>query len=135
MKHRLGVAKLQLILVIGVSLLAMVACSEGEDNEAATELTVVEGFMADAAAVARGEALFEGSCAGFCHTREATDSDALLLFDCDWKHGGTDQEIFDIVTVGVPDTRMVGFGSNFPEGDDDLWKIIAFLRSNQHACN
>lgn len=126
---------MQLILVFGATLLGMVACSEGEGNEAPTELTVVEGFMADTAAVARGDALFEGSCAGFCHTREPADTDALFLFDCDWKHGGTDQEIFDIVTVGVPDTRMVGFGSNFPEGDDDLWKIIAFLRINQHSCN
>ena len=126
---------MKLILVFSIVLLGMVACSEGEGNEAPTESTVVEGFMADAAAVARGDALFEGSCAGFCHTQEPTDTDALFLFDCDWKHGGTDQEIFDIVTIGVPNTRMVGFGSNFPEGDDDLWKIIAFLRSNQQPCS
>ena len=126
---------MQLILVFGVILPGMVACGDAEPNEVPIELTVVEGFMADTAAVVRGEALYEGSCAGFCHTREPADTDALFLFDCDWKHGGTDQEIFDIVTVGVPDTRMVGFGSNFPEGDDDLWKIIAFLRSNQHSCD
>jgi hypothetical protein len=29
---------------------------------------------------------------------------------------------------------MVGFGSNFPEGEDDLWKLIAYLRVNQQAC-
>lgn len=126
---------MKLILFFIATLLGVVACSEGERNEAAAEATIVEGFMLDGAAVARGDALFEGSCAGFCHTREPTESDALFLFDCDWKHGGTDQEIFDIVTVGVPSTRMVGFGSNFPEGDDDLWKIIAFLRSNQQSCS
>lgn len=126
---------MKLILFFAATLLGMVACSEGEGNDAPAEATVVEGFMLDPAAVARGDALFEGSCAGFCHTREPTESDALFLFDCDWKHGGTDQEIFDIVTVGVPATRMVGFGSNFPEGDNDLWKIIAFLRSSQQSCS
>ena len=107
-------------------MLALVACSE-----APREPTRVETFMADPSAVARGKALFIGTCAGYCHklTNEATD--ALFLFDSQWKHGGSDQEIFDTVTNGVPDTRMIGFGSSFPEGDDDLWKIIAFLRSNQ----
>ena len=30
----------------------------------------VQAFMVDAAAVARGQAIFEGSCASFCHTVE-----------------------------------------------------------------
>jgi mono/diheme cytochrome c family protein len=125
----------KLILVFCTTLLGMVACGEVGRTEAPTEETVVEGFMQDASALARGEALFEGSCAGFCHNLEQSASDAPSLFDCEWKHGGADQEIFDIVTVGVPNTRMVGFGSNFPEGDDDLWKIIAYLRINQQACS
>ena len=126
---------MKLVLIFGAILLGLAACSEGEGRDAQAEITVVEGFMLDATAVARGDALFEGSCSGFCHARELTETDAAFLFDCEWKHGGTDQEIFDIVTVGVPNTRMVGFGTNFPEGDDDLWKIIAFLRSNQQSCN
>ena len=39
-----------------------------------------------------------------------------------------------MITNGVLGTRMVGFGSNFPEGDNDLWKVIAYIRSNQQAC-
>jgi hypothetical protein len=60
--------------------------------------------------------------------------DASYLFDCQWNHAHNDQEMFDVITNGVPGTRMVGFGSNFPEGDDDLWKVIAYIRSNQQAC-
>jgi mono/diheme cytochrome c family protein len=120
------------VLIMAAATL-LVACGESGDVEPA-ELTVVQGFMADPAAVARGEALFVGTCAGYCHTLTPEDTDALFLFDCQWKHGGTDQNIFDTVTVGIPNTRMVGFGSNFPEGDDDLWKIIAFLRVNQQPC-
>ena len=30
---------------------------------------------------------------------------------------------------------MVGFGNNFPGGQDDLWKIIAYLRTEQQDCS
>ena len=119
------------ILLVALALLA--AC--GGESDSPAEPTVVQAFMADPDAVARGGALFAGTCAGYCHSRLPGNSDAVFLFDCEWIHGGSDQEIFDTVTVGVPNTRMVGFGSNFPEGDDDLWKIIAFLRINQQACS
>ncbi len=111
----------------------LIACSEEVAGPA--ELTTVQAFMTDPAAIERGQALFLGSCSTYCHTLLPADTDALFLFDCEWKHGGEDQEIFDLVTTGVPDTRMVGFGSNFPEGDDDLWKIIAYLRANQLPCS
>lgn len=109
-----------------LALLGLVACSE-----APVEPTRVETFMADPAAVARGRSIFIGSCSGYCHRLNNEPSDALFLFDSQWKHGGSDQEIFNTVTNGVPETAMIGFGSNFPEGDDDLWKIIAFLRVNE----
>ena len=114
-------------------LLILIACGEAADD-AARELTKVEGYMSDPAAVARGEAIFAGSCSVYCHTIEQEETDALDLFDCEWKHGNSDQEIFATVTTGVPATRMVGFGSNFPEGEEDLWKLIAYLRVNQQAC-
>ena len=28
---------------------------------------------------------------------------------------------------------MIAFGTNFPEGEDDLWKLIAFLKSNEQS--
>jgi hypothetical protein len=34
----------------------------------------------------------------------------------------------------VPNTRMVGFGSGFPQGDDDVWRVIAFLKSKREGC-
>ncbi len=114
----------------------LVACSEPpvEPNLLA-DTPAVQAFMADTAALARGQAIFEGSCASFCHTMEPEEElDASFLFDCQWNHGSLDQDLFNTITNGVLGTRMVGFGSNFPEGDDDKWKVIAYLRSNQQAC-
>lgn len=114
-------------VIAGLLLLNLAACSE-----APPELTLVETLMTDAEAVARGRALFIGTCSGYCHKTTNVASDAPFLFDDSWLHGGSDQEIFDTVTNGVPDTSMVGFGLSFPEGEADLWKIIAYLRvSNQ----
>ena len=93
-----------------------------------------DALLADADAVSRGRSLFVGTCAGYCHKLTPERVDAVYLFDCEWKHGGSDREIFNTVTNGVPNTRMVGFGSNFPEGESDLWKIIAFLKSNRDSC-
>ena len=120
-----------LLFIVTGSLLF--ACSDGGE-EISVEPTKVQGFMADAEALERGEALFVGTCSGYCHAQTREDTDALFLFDCEYKHGGTDEEIFNTVTVGVPNTRMVGFGDNFPQGEDDLWKIIAFIRTNQEPC-
>ncbi|MEX0964552.1 MAG: c-type cytochrome [Pseudohongiellaceae bacterium] len=123
------------ILVYCAVLLSMIACSDSQSDIDSATASPVQRFMADSAALARGQAIFEGSCASFCHTMEpVSELDASFLFDCQWNNGSSDQELFDVVTRGVPGTRMVGFGSNFPEGDDDLWKVIAYLRSKQQAC-
>ena len=112
------------------------ACSEQPVEPEFADTAEVQAFMADTAAVARGQAIFEGSCASFCHANEleaGLEPKASFLFDCQWDHGFSDQDIFNTITSGVANTWMVGFGSNFPEGDD-LWKVIAYLRSNQQAC-
>ena len=115
------------VLISLILLGSLLGCS-GEESVTA-EKTLVETFSADPQALGRGRALFQGSCAGQCHGIEGFEIDeAENLFDCNWQYGETDQEIFDVVTEGIPDTQMVGFGSNFPEGDNDLWNIIAFVR-------
>ncbi|MBT5719996.1 MAG: hypothetical protein HN872_12695 [Gammaproteobacteria bacterium] len=123
------------VLIYCAMLLATIACSDRGSAIDPAELSLVEKFMASPNDLARGQAIFEGSCASFCHTMEPEEGlDASYLFDCQWNHARSDQEMFDVITNGVLGTRMVGFGSNFPEGDNDLWKVIAYIRSNQQAC-
>ena len=118
----------KLAVFLSVSLI-LVACGDSRGTVSPADV-----LLADADAVSRGRSLFVGTCAGYCHKLTPERVDAVYLFDCEWKHGGTDREIFNTVVNGVPNTRMVGFGTNFPEGENDLWRIIAFLKSNRDSC-
>ncbi|HVS15372.1 MAG TPA: cytochrome c [Thermoanaerobaculia bacterium] len=81
----------------------------------------------DPAAQKRGSDLFRAVCTGYCHsTSVEVDTDSPYLFDCRWDHGGSDAEIFEVLTQGVPDTRMQGFGGKLP--DADLWRIVSWVR-------
>ena len=96
--------------------------------------TPADEFIADPAGLERGKALFVGTCGGYCHSATSGPRDAPYLFDCQWIHGGRDEEIFATISIGVPNTRMVSFGGKLPEGDDDIWRIIAYLKSERGAC-
>jgi hypothetical protein len=53
--------------------------------------------------------------------------------DCVWLHGGSDQEIFNTIFNGVEGTRMIGFGGKLPEGDQDIWKLVAHLKKKRQC--
>lgn len=82
--------------------------------------------------LARGKALFTGTCGAYCHQANPAagpgqGADAPFLFGCDWKHGGSDDQIFQTISQGVPGTRMVAFAGAIP--DDDIRRIVAYLKS------
>ncbi|MCB1693211.1 MAG: c-type cytochrome [Pseudomonadales bacterium] len=89
--------------------------------------------MKDPAHLKRGEMIYTGTCGGYCHNRSSGVADAPNLFDCTWLHGGSDEEIFHTITTGVPGTRMIGFGGKLPKGDEDIWSVIAYLKSKRHC--
>ena len=86
------------------------------------------------ASITAGGAAFMKYCA-FCHNTDAKgdgplapkDSNPPDLTDANWLHGSTDGEIFDVISSGVKDTKMVGFKGKMP--DKDFWNIVNFLRS------
>ncbi len=85
-------------------------------------------YLADPQAMTRASQLFRAVCTGYCHsTQAAADRVAPNLFDCQWAHGSSDEEIFHTISAGVPDTQMQGFGERLPH--EDLWKLVAYIRS------
>ena len=94
-----------------------------------------DAFRADQQALQRGKSLFVGTCAGYCHS-PTVERAAPNLFDCTWQNGtGGDQELFDIIASGVPDTAMIGFKDKLPQGDDDIWRLVAYISTNQADCD
>ncbi len=104
-----------------------VACS-GAESPAAR-------YAADPDALKRGKSLFVGTCGAYCHGMRPGNRDAPYLFDCEWKHGGRDEEIFRTIREGVPKTRMQGFADRLPEGDEDIWRIVAYLKSRAECAD
>lgn len=91
-------------------------------------------YLQDPAALARGKGLFIGTCGAYCHSMTPDARDAPYLFDCQWLHGGSDEAVFQTISHGVPGTRMIGFGGKLPEGDADIWKLVAYLKSRRASC-
>ena len=86
-------------------------------------------FERDPVAVKRGKGLFIGTCGAYCHSlHDGARGDVPDLFDCAWKNGATDEDIFLAISNGVPGSRMIGFKDALPDGDTDIWKLVAFLR-------
>jgi putative heme-binding domain-containing protein len=75
--------------------------------------------------VAEGQQSFKSQCAA-CHGLDASGgSVAPSLVSGTFKHGGSDEALFAVITKGVPGTAM----SAFPLGGKETWQVIAFLRS------
>lgn len=110
---------------IVLALCMMSACDRGSP---------ADGYIKNKVALKRGKSIFVGTCGAYCHSFSPGARDAPYLFDCVWLHGGADQEIFNSISTGVAGTRMMSFAGKLPEGESDIWKIIAFLKSNRKPC-
>lgn len=124
MRHALAAA---LATALAATMLTVAGCDSGQAP------SPVAGYRADPAAVKRGKLVFAGTCGAYCHKLQPGQGGIPYLFDCAWKHGGSDQEIFQVIRDGVPDTPMAAFGGALPDGDNDIWKVIAYLRATA-AC-
>jgi len=86
-------------------------------------------FTGNPQAIKEGKTNFEMICAGYCHATESSSRPGQCpsLFDCEWKTGAKDADLFRVMSDGVPKTQMIGFKGRLP--DEMLWKIIAYVRS------
>ena len=84
-------------------------------------------LAADASVIKQGAILYRQECI-YCHGPGARGgSRGPDLTVGNWAHGGSDAEIFQTVSTGVPGTAMP---ANHLE-DDEIWQILTYLRSLQ----
>src|SRR6202167_4189491 len=101
----------------------------------------------DAAAVEDGrKAYFRAGCNG-CHGGNGGGGMCPPLTNDTWVYGGDDDTLFRLVSLGSDELQGKGYtctghenvvGPMPPMGaivptDDDLWHILAFVRSNYHG--
>ena len=113
------------------AMIVALCCSAGACAPAGSP---ADRFAKDPEAVKRGKGIFTGTCGAYCHSNKSDNRDAPYLFDCEWLHGGSDEQIHATIANGVPGTRMVGFGGKMPQGDDDIWRLVAYLKTHREAC-
>jgi len=97
--------------------------------------------------VAQGQKLFMHSGCNGCHGGNGGGGMCPPLTNDVWVYGGDDDTLFRLVTLGSDELQKAGYtrkghenvvGPMPPHGtivktDDDLWKIITFIRSNYHG--
>jgi mono/diheme cytochrome c family protein len=89
---------------------------------------------ANAESIDAGKRLYQRHCAS-CHGANAeggAGNDLIPaapdLTDKEWKHGGSDGEIFSAIKNGIPpDLNMVPFGDQLK--DPEIWSVVNYLRS------
>ena len=101
----------------------------------------------DAAVVAAGEQLYlKYACSG-CHGGNGGGGMCPPLTNDVWVYGGDDDTLFRLVAYGTEALQAKGYSRKGTENvvgpmppmgqivqtDDELWRILAFVRSNYHG--
>jgi mono/diheme cytochrome c family protein len=90
---------------------------------------------ANAASLGAGKKLYDTQCAS-CHgpTGKGDGKGGALLkplpadlTDKEWKHGGTDADLYTTIRDGVKQTGMAAYGSRIPARD--IWNLVNYLRT------
>ena len=92
--------------------------------ETPTDMVVKNPFEGKPEAIKEGENIFDAKCQD-CHM-DGTGGAGPNLTDDMWIYGGSDAKVFETISGG----RKGGMPSWKSElSKDDIWKVIAFIRS------
>jgi cytochrome c oxidase cbb3-type subunit III len=88
----------------------------------------LRGFAMDGEWVARGESSYRANCLS-CHGASLEGGIGPSLVDGEWLHGSNPTDIFQIITVGVPEKGMQAWQSQL--GPRKIAEVVAFVLSKQ----
>jgi cytochrome c oxidase cbb3-type subunit III len=74
--------------------------------------------------IEEGRSLFQTRCS-YCHGTHGEGGRGADLTTGQFRHGGSDQELFSTIRNGIPGTEMPAVGAT----DDEAWKLVAFVKS------
>jgi alcohol dehydrogenase (cytochrome c) len=90
---------------------------------------VIKNARTRPADIAAGAALFSATCAK-CHSPDGSGGPgAPALVGRPYTHGSSDWAVYRTIHLGVPNTAMAAH----PYSPDQLWQLVAFVRSLGHA--
>ena len=85
-------------------------------------------YTGKAEAIQEGRTLFLQNGCSACHGAGGGGGMGPALLDDEWKFGSDDFTLFKLIKGEIPQQTMpAAFGSVLK--DDEIWKIIAFIRS------
>lgn len=142
-----------------VLLMATMACADGGSTEAtpSAPMPPLERIKAvpkgelknpykddNAAIVAEGQKLYMKSGCNGCHGGSGGGGMCPPLSNDTWVYGGDDDTLFRLISLGTDGLTKEGYARKGRENvvgpmmahgailktDDDLWKVITFIRSN-----
>jgi putative heme-binding domain-containing protein len=74
--------------------------------------------------VAAGGRIFRAHC-GVCHGPDGAGGRGANLTRGEFRHAGSDEDLYNVISVGIPGTEMPGI---FFHGTQ-LWQVVAYVRS------
>jgi len=99
----------------------------GQPPTPATTTQTRNPFAGDSKAITPGAVLFRQECM-FCHGVAARGGmRGPDLTTGLWNHGGTDTEMFETISRGVPGTAMPANKLT----EDEIWQVVTYLRTLQ----
>ena len=84
-------------------------------------------YTADTDAIAEGKSLWRDTGCYSCHGGVGEGGVGPNLTDDEWVYKPTDKTLFKTIAKGRKGTNMVGWSKDLD--DDQIWKVVAYIRS------
>lgn len=113
----------RLVTLGAVVLLVCLSGQEGKGQEASE----TKNPYSSAKDARQGDVFLRSWCAT-CHGRDARGGRGPDLTDGNFRHGSSDQAVFDTIKDGIPGTDMIGLTDL---DDMSIWQLVAAIRARE----